>query len=152
MKRLERFRGKREVRCEMFARRIWLFLRRGLLRRFSPERAAVGQSSLRSSAHHLAAALRDQPRGALVAPVDPEPAQRDAEPVAQADQEVDVRDAPDPPGEGAAELDRSEIDYREPLADLCQAAGMLVTKRSGRAAGQPRLDGFGDVASLLLGR
>src|SRR5947207_4156119 len=47
--------------------------------------------ALLSSAHHLAAALRDQPRGALVARVDPEPAQRDAEPVAQADQEVDVR-------------------------------------------------------------
>src|SRR5258708_34449201 len=104
------------------------------------------------SAHHLAAALGNQPRRALIAHVDPEPAQRDAEPVAQADQEVDMRDAPDPPGEGAAELDRSEIDHREPLADLCQAAGMLVTKRSGRAAGQPRLDGFGDVASLLLGR
>src|SRR6266700_3836672 len=70
------------------------------------------------SVHNLAAALRDQPRGALVARVDPEPAQGDAEPMAQADQKVDVRDAPDPPGEGAAELDRSEIDHRQPLADL----------------------------------
>ena len=48
---------------------------------------------------HLAGALRDQPRGALVARVDPQPAQRDAEPVAQADQEIDVGEAPDPPRE-----------------------------------------------------
>ena len=59
----------------------------------------IGPASAQNSSRDLAAALRDQPRGALVAGVDPEPAQRDAEPVAQADQEVDVGDAPDPPGE-----------------------------------------------------
>src|SRR5665647_1238634 len=57
-----------------------------------------------TSAHHFAAALRNQPRGALIAGVDPQPADRDAEPVAQADQEVDVRDAPYPPRDGAARL------------------------------------------------
>src|SRR5438132_5745554 len=59
---------------------------------------------------HLAAALRDQPRGPLVAHVDPQPAQRDAEAVAQADQEVDVGDAPDPPRDRAAQLELAEID------------------------------------------
>src|SRR5262245_53984296 len=54
---------------------------------------------------HLAAALRDQPRGALVAHVDPQPAQRDAEAVAQPDQEIDVGDAPDPPRDCAAQLE-----------------------------------------------
>jgi len=39
---------------------------------------------------------------------------------------------PDPPGKRTAELDRTEIDHRQPLADLRQAAGMLVAKRSMR--------------------
>jgi len=46
-----------------------------------------------TSLRHLAAALRDQPRGTLISGVTPEPAQRDAEAVAQADQEIDVRNA-----------------------------------------------------------
>src|ERR1700716_228226 len=100
---------------------------------------------------HFAASLRNQPRGALIAHVNPQPAQRDAEPVAQADQEIDVRDAPYPPCDRAAQLDAPEIDHRLALADLCQAAGMLVTERRWRFAAQPRLDDFGDIASLLLG-
>src|SRR5258705_10755997 len=104
------------------------------------------------SAHHLAAPLGNQPRRALIAHVNPQPAQRDAEPVAQADQEIDVGDAPYPPRNGAAQLDASEIDHRLALADLRQAAGMLVSEGSGRAAAQARLDGIGDIAALLLCR
>src|SRR5262249_9277358 len=89
---------------------------------------------------HLAAALGDQPRGALVARINPEPAERDAEAVAQADQEVDVCDAPDPPCDGAAQLDAAEIDHRELVADLRQAAGMLVAERAVGLACQARLD------------
>src|SRR6266403_5667999 len=100
---------------------------------------------------HLAASLGNQPRGALIAHVNPQPAQRDAEAVAQADQEIDVRDAPDPPCDGAAQLDTAEIDNRLALSDLRQAAGMLVTERRDLAAAQPRLDRFGDITSLLLG-
>src|SRR5215218_453985 len=101
--------------------------------------------------HHLAASLRDQPGGALVAGVDPEPAQGDAEAVAQADQEVDVGNAPDPPRNGAAQLDAAEVDHGEPLADLREAAGVLVAERAGRLLAQPRLDGLGHVTALLLG-
>src|SRR5882672_877058 len=101
--------------------------------------------------HHFAAALRDQPRGALIAHIDPQPADRDAEPVAQADQEVDVGDTPYPPCQGAAQLDAPEIDHRLALADLRQAAGMLVSEQSRRAAAQARLDGIRDIASLLFG-
>src|SRR5689334_14419749 len=103
------------------------------------------------SARDLATALRDQPRRALVADVDPQPAQRDAEAVAQPDQEVDVGDTPDPPGERAAQLEAAEVDHREPLADLRQAAGMAVAERRGGAAREPRLDALGDIAALLLG-
>ena len=63
-----------------------------------------------------------------------------------------MRDAPDPPCKGAAQLDAAEIDNRLALADLRQAAGMLVTERRDFAAAQPRLDRFGDITSLLFGR
>ena len=52
----------------------------------------------------------------------------------------------------AAQLDASEIDHRLALADLRQATGVLVTERRHCAAAQPRLDGSGDIAALLLGR
>src|SRR5258707_3166223 len=103
-----------------------------------------------ASLRHLAAALRDQPRGALISGINPEPAQRDAEAVAQADEEIDVGDAPDPPGEIAAQLDPAEIDDGLALADLRQAAGVLVAERRQRLAVQPRLDQSCDIASLLL--
>src|SRR6185437_8698221 len=74
--------------------------------------ASPAQLMCRSLARDLAAALGDQPRRALVAGVDPEPAQCHAEAVAQADQEVDVGEAPDPPGEIAAHLHPAEIDHR----------------------------------------
>src|SRR4051812_27321599 len=82
--------------------------------------------------------------------MDPEPAQRDAEAVPQADQEVDVGDAPDPPGEISLQLDPAEIDDGLALADLRQAAGMLVAERRQRRAVQARLDQGGDIAALLL--
>src|SRR4051794_11105916 len=107
--------------------------------------------SISSANIDLAAALRDQPRGALVADVDPEPAQGDAEPMAQPDQEVDVGDPPDPPGERATQLDAAEIDYREPFADLRQAAGVAVAEWRRGASRQSRLDGVRDIAALLLG-
>src|SRR5580704_19289600 len=100
---------------------------------------------------HFAASLGDQPRRTLVARVNPQPAQRDAEPVAQADQEIDVRDAPDPPRQRAAQFDAAEIDHRLALADLRQAAGMAVAEWPQRASAQARLDQFGDIAALLLG-
>src|SRR4051812_15624489 len=44
---------------------------------------------------HLRPALGDQARAALAAGVDPQPVDGDGQAVAQADQEVDVGDAPD---------------------------------------------------------
>jgi hypothetical protein len=41
---------------------------------------------------------RDQPRAALESDVGPEPLRCHDQPIAKANQEVDVRDAPDPPG------------------------------------------------------
>ena len=47
---------------------------------------------------------------------------------------------------------RAEIDHRLALADLRQAAGVLVAERRRRVAAQARLDRFGDITSLLFGR
>src|ERR1700738_362456 len=103
----------------------------------------VSRVTCRNCPHHLAAALGDEPRGALIAGVDPQPADRDAEPVAQPDQKIDVRDAPYPPRKRAAQFYPSEVDNGLPLADLRQAAGVLVVERGKRTAAQPRLDGIG---------
>src|SRR5947209_19576647 len=84
--------------------------------------------------------------------MDPHPAQRHAEAVAQADQEIDVGDAPDPPGEVTLQLDPAEIDHRLALADLRQAAGVLVAERRQRLAAKTRPDQGRDIATLLLRR
>src|SRR5277367_1081922 len=88
----------------------------------------------RNLAHDLAAALGDQACGALIARMDPHPGHRNAQAVAQADQEIDVGDTPDPPREGAAQLEAPEIDHRLSLANLREAAGMLVVEWRHRAA------------------
>ncbi len=47
----------------------------------------------------------DQARAALIGEVVPQPVDGDREPAAEADQEPDVGDGPDQPGEEAAELE-----------------------------------------------
>src|SRR3954471_1070578 len=101
---------------------------------------AIRHRAGRRLSRDLARSLRDQPRRALIAGMNPQPAQCDAEPVAQADQEVDVGEAPYPPGEIAAHLHPAEIDHRLFLADLREAAGMLVAERRQRAAAKARPD------------
>src|ERR1043166_9134006 len=88
--------------------------------------------ALRPVIADLGAALRDEPGAALAAGVDPQPVDRDGEPGAQADQEIDVGDAPDPPRDRAAHFDAAEIDHRRALADLREIAGMAIDKRAGR--------------------
>src|SRR5579863_1105845 len=96
----------------------------------------------------LAGALGNEARRALIAGMNPEPAQGDPKAVAQADQEVDVGDAPDPPCDGSAQLDPAEIDHRLAFADLGEAAGMAVAKWSRCLACEPRLDRGCDVIAL----
>ena len=113
---------------------------------------SAADRSVSGSIAFAAAALRDQAGAALVADVIPQPTDRDAEPVAYTDQEIDVRNAPYPPCQRAAQLDPSKVDHRQPLADLREAAGVLVVKGLALFAAQPRLDDAGDVAALLLCR
>src|SRR5206468_1427859 len=113
------------------------------------------KAQIQFSAHHLAAALRNQPRRALIAGVDPKPTERDTEPVTQADQKIDMGDTPYPPRKRAAQLDPSEIDHRLAFADLRQAAGVIGRRvepfgsaRSAYAGGPDQGLGFQRVASV----
>src|SRR3984957_12540689 len=62
-------------------------------------------------------ALSDQTGIAAARGIYPQPAQGNGEPIAHADQEVDMSEAPYPPGEPAAQLDPTEIDDRRTSAD-----------------------------------
>jgi hypothetical protein len=73
--------------------------------------------------------LGDQPCGMLAAQIDPQPAPGDDEPAARADQEVDMGNAPDPPGQGAFQLEPAEIDDRRAPADGRKTALMAVAER-----------------------
>src|SRR3984885_2529177 len=101
---------------------------------------------------YLAAPPGDEARAALVTHINPQPVDRHAQPVADADQKVDVGEAPQPPGELALELDPAEVDHRPPLADRGQISRVLVAKgrRRGGAA-KPGPDDLGDIGALLLG-
>src|SRR5215471_9749000 len=54
---------------------------------------------------------RDEPRAAPVGQVLPEPTQRHHDRARYADQEVDVREAPDPPREPAAQREERKFDH-----------------------------------------
>jgi hypothetical protein len=78
--------------------------------------------------------------------------ERDAEPVANADQEIDMGEAPEPPRQRAAQLDPAEVDDGAPLADAREVSGVLVAKSGRRGlAVEPRADRFGDIRAFLLG-
>src|SRR5258706_5620722 len=92
-----------------------------------------------------------QTAAALITDVDPQPVEDNAQPIAYADQEIDVRKAPDPPGKRPAQLDAAEIDDGQPLSDRGQAAGMSVTEIGNvGVAAQASPNDRRDVASLLF--
>src|ERR1700679_1556804 len=96
-------------------------------------------------------ALGDQARAAAARGINPEPAEGDGQTVAHADQEVNVGESPNPPGEPAAHLDRTEIDDGGAFADGGEIAGMLVAEHSLRGvASEARSDCLGNVQALLL--
>jgi hypothetical protein len=95
--------------------------------------------------------LSDQTRAALIASMNPQPVDDDAEPIAQANQKVDVGETPNPPGKGAAQLDPAEVDDGQALADRGETAGMPIAGLQRCVAAQPASDDLRDVASLLFG-
>ena len=96
---------------------------RGLSKRFRPRRAAA--AFFRSGGRVVHAGARhagDQPGAALERDVVPEPVGRDHEPVAEADQEVDVRDAPQQPGDEARQLEAAPSGRRRACARWWRAS------------------------------
>src|SRR5579863_8001128 len=91
----------------------------------NPARVFIGTSLTLLRRLHGAG---DEPRAAIAGGVDPKPVQGHGQAVAQADQEIDVGDAPGPPGEPATQLDPSEIDDGGALADGGEAAVVPVTE------------------------
>ena len=60
----------------------------------------------------IAPVLCDKPRASLIAKMHPEPAQDHTKAGANANQVIDVRDAPEPLGKRTAQLDPAEVDHR----------------------------------------
>ncbi len=56
--------------------------------------------------------LSNQTRPALEGEIDPEPAHGDQEAIVEADQQIDMRDAPEKPGDKALELGTVPVDDR----------------------------------------
>ena len=81
----------------------------------------------------------DQAGAALVGQVQPQPIDRNRQPAAKADQIIDVRDAPDQPGEPASEAQPAEIDNRFFTADRRETTHIPIPERTGRRlVGEPR--------------
>src|SRR6202041_1730944 len=96
--------------------------------------------------------LSDETGAAIAGHIDPKPAQCHRQPIAQPDQEVDVRHPPDPPGDPPSKLAPAEVNDRGTLADGRKITGMPVAKGSGlRISRQPALDRARDMSALLLG-
>ena len=89
--------------------------------------------------------------GALVAPVRPGPAEHHREPVAEADQEEDVRGEPEPPRQRTRQAQPAQVHDGCHAADGRQVAVVAIPEARGCLAGQPRKDRRRDVPAHLLG-
>src|SRR5712692_750251 len=82
----------------------------------------------------------NQPLTALERRVGPQPVEQHREAVAVADQEIDVDDAPQQPGDPAAYPEAAEIGDRDLASDRRHAAGLAVAERRNGAAFETRAD------------
>src|SRR5690349_14463683 len=96
----------------------------------NPARAFIGASL---ASHRRLHGAGEEPRAAIARGADPKPVQGHGQAVTQADQEIDVGDAPGPPGEPAAQLDPPEIDDGGALADGGEATVVPVAEGPRRA-------------------
>jgi hypothetical protein len=69
--------------------------------------------------------LCNEASATLAGNIDPEPAHGDGQTMAQADQEIDVSESPQPSREPTRELDPAKIDNGGALADRRETAGIL---------------------------
>src|SRR5690349_243467 len=94
----------------------------------------------------------DQSGAAFKGEVGEQPIERDDDTIAESDQKIDVRGAPQEPGRKAADTKPTEIDHGCAPADGRQIARVLVAERPRRfSTGDLRQDRLDDVVRLLLG-
>src|ERR1700674_1951014 len=106
---------------------------------------------LRGIAPRALGAADDEPGAALKGEIRPQPAQRDDQAVAEADQVIDVRQRPDQPGDEAAQVNPAEVDHRRLAPDGGEVAVVAIAEgRRRRPAREPRRDQLADVGALLL--
>src|SRR5439155_12726296 len=95
----------------------------------------------------------DQLRAASERDVVEQPLQRDQQAVARADQKIDVRHAPDQPGQPALHAYAPEVDHGGVAANRRQGTVVPVAERRRfRTAEHPGADHFGSVDAALLRR
>src|ERR1043165_1829807 len=93
----------------------------------------------------------DQPRAALIGQVGPKPVERHDQAVAEADQEIDVGNAPHQPGDAPGQPQPAEIDDGLAPSDRREVAVVAVAERRGRGpAGEACCDDSRDIGTLLL--
>src|SRR5690606_20104243 len=95
---------------------------------------------------------QDDPRRPLVAPVGPGPVEHHHQPVAETDQEEDVRREPEPPGQRAGQPQLAQVHDRGHAADGGEVAVVAIAERCRRLSGEARADRRGDVSTHLLRR
>ena len=88
----------------------------------------------------------------LKADVRPEPLRHNDQPVTQTNEEVNVGEAPDPPGKPSLEVKATKGDNRGLATDRSKLTPVAVTEGWCRSLpGHLRLDRIGDISALLLG-
>jgi hypothetical protein len=93
----------------------------GCLRGFNPSR-------IRRLAFRFV--TRDQASAGLKRYPVPQPVEGDREAVSQADQKVDMRDAPEEPARKAGQCERADLDDGGLASDRCEVAFMPLPERS----------------------
>src|SRR5262249_18515293 len=100
----------------------------------------------RCSAH-----CNDEPRPSLGGEEVPGPIQHDKETVSESDEKKDVCEAPQHPGQKAAELDAPELYQRVASSDGCQHPVVPVVERGNGPPGDTGGNHLSDIGTLLFG-
>src|SRR3979409_941627 len=87
----------------------------------------------------------------MVGDVAPQPIQRDEEAGAQADQEIDVDEAPEQPADQPGQLEAAKLYHRRAAADCGEVTGVTVAELGRRRlSGQAPGDQPTDITAHLL--
>jgi hypothetical protein len=92
---------------------------------------------------------RNQPRVSVARQVAPGPLDRDQDTALKLHDVQDVDEQPRQPADQARHVESTDLPYRRPTTDGCQAALIMVAERTNRLAALPALDKIGNILTLL---